>query len=333
MAIEQYHTWGWKGFSTSDLESWVPAFGKWCGPGWSAGERIKTIKEEHKKVRPAFIPDTNQDSPIDAICKDHDIEYERAKGKIDEKARKLAADIVLIEKLARLDKSRLTLEEIQYCFAMEYLFKITTYFSQLTQEEEIQTRQQPLDEETQKQIVQATQVLFEEASKKMNELADIAKQTSNKVFDLAFPEMKREMEAKLADFMKNTAQKKKNHSPVQKQTKAPESSYQKSSKHQQTATSTNILSGIMTPENLFNRDGALSERTFASTKRRDFVQESVDTVLRSQYTHQYDPADFDFLFKNEAVFFDKEEKTTDEKSSDEEFARDNTIRARARNYA
>jgi len=31
---------GFTGFSLFDPSSWVPTFGLWGGPGWSAGERV-----------------------------------------------------------------------------------------------------------------------------------------------------------------------------------------------------------------------------------------------------------------------------------------------------
>ncbi len=223
MAIER-HKWRWEGFSFRDLESWLPVFGKWCGPGWSAGKRIKTIGNDEVTISHAIIPDTHEDSPIDTICKEHDIAYEMARGKIDEATRKLAADIVLLEKLARLDKSKLSREEKQYCFAMEYLFNLLTIIPRAILSEESYTQTEPLDEETQKQIAQTTQTLFEESAKKINELMKVVKQASNKALEFAFPEMKREMKKKLVDFMKDSAQKKQNHP----QAKMSESSSQKS---------------------------------------------------------------------------------------------------------
>lgn len=325
MAIE-HHTWRWEGFSFRDFESFVPVFGKWCGPGWSAGKRQASFDQHDLDSGAAENPTTKKDSPIDAICVDHDDDYQRAEGLPDEANRKLAADIVLLERLARLDKSRLTREEIQYCFAMEYLFNLMTILPRMILPEESYTQKTPLDEETKKQIEETIQALFKESAKKINELTKIAKQASNKVFESSFPEMKKEMEAKLAAFIKDIEQKKKNHS--QAKTKIPESSSQKPSGHRKTENSANVLGDILTPEKLFNGDGKFSDKTFASIQQQDFAQESIDAVLHAQHTYQYNPDDFDFLFKNKAVVYDKNSEPSDQETSD-----DYTVRARSRDYA
>lgn len=218
----------WANFALTDSDSWFPVFGKWCGPGYSAGRRIKIIDESDKETEPATHPFTKRVSPIDLLCKEHDLEYERAKGRADE-AVKLAADIVLLNKLRQLDENELTPEEIFYRFAMEYLFNLITIVPRTVLSENSYAQPAPLDDETKKLIAKTAHTLVEKSARKFKELMGVVNYVSDSAFEFAFPKIKEEMKIKLADFMKETPRKKSSHSQEKQQIKLPEPSSQKSS--------------------------------------------------------------------------------------------------------
>lgn len=324
---ENYHKIRWANFSLSDPESWVPVFGKWCGPGYSDGKRQKVFDPSSEKLEPAKRPKTDEDNPIDLRCMQHDVNYLNVQDLPDEWQRTLAYDIIIRDEIRQLDPSRLTEEERLYRFALLQLFDTKIALLRRFLEEKYTP-----DEETKKQLEKLTQALFEESAKKIDELVKVAEQASNKAFEFAFPEMKKGMKKKLVDFMKDSAQKKKNHLQTKQQTKAYELSSQKASESRKTGTSATILGDIMTPEKLFNDEGRFHKHTFASPQKRDFVQDSIDAVLHATHTHQYDPADFDFLFKNKRTVPEQEEQSTADKFSEESSSEDESVRAKSRNY-
>jgi hypothetical protein len=77
----------------------IPTFGNWCGPGWSAG---KFGQNESAALLLAPVvkmpgPDGNlRDSPLDKICKAHDLDYIAAAGMPNEAQLILEADARLV---------------------------------------------------------------------------------------------------------------------------------------------------------------------------------------------------------------------------------------------
>ncbi|MFY1927702.1 hypothetical protein ACOTDZ_31495, partial [Achromobacter dolens] len=82
-----------------ELASLVPIYGNWCGPDWSAGQRGGELSRDELVRGAAFkrpgVDGTAQESPLDAMCKDHDLAYFDAKGQPDEAMQKLKADAAL----------------------------------------------------------------------------------------------------------------------------------------------------------------------------------------------------------------------------------------------
>lgn len=115
-----------------DLDFWsptsyIPVYGLWCGPNWSAGERggEKTraqLVESEVLTRIGIDGVTPESSPIDSFCKDHDIAYFDAQGQPDEVMRKLEADLVLMARLEQLDFDLLPATERLYGRLMSYAF-------------------------------------------------------------------------------------------------------------------------------------------------------------------------------------------------------------------
>lgn len=120
-------TWNFN-FKRNDRTTWLPTFGKWCGPGWSAGEKTTapTLTKEQMEVSASYI--NGRFSPVDALCKAHDIAYSKAYGQPDEKFQILKADVDLEKGLAGLNWSGLTKGEAAYASLMSVAFisKITT---------------------------------------------------------------------------------------------------------------------------------------------------------------------------------------------------------------
>lgn len=115
-----------------DLDFWsptsyMPVYGLWCGPNWSAGERggEKTraqLVESEVLTRIGIDGVTPEISPVDSFCKDHDIAYFDARGQPDEAMRKLEADLVLMARLEQLDFDQLPETERLYGRLMSFAF-------------------------------------------------------------------------------------------------------------------------------------------------------------------------------------------------------------------
>jgi hypothetical protein len=43
----------WTEFEPGKPETWLPTYGKWCGPGWSAGKRVAKLMSNDRLVSPA----------------------------------------------------------------------------------------------------------------------------------------------------------------------------------------------------------------------------------------------------------------------------------------
>lgn len=108
--------------------SWLPVYGRWCGPDWSAGERgtTKSVAELDKepalrRIGPAGGLEV--DSPLDWLCKQHDLAYlDAEKEPGSEAMQKFEADKDLLIKIAALDENLLTTDEKSYVKLMTAAF-------------------------------------------------------------------------------------------------------------------------------------------------------------------------------------------------------------------
>lgn len=114
--------------------SWLPVYGRWCGPEWSAGERggTKSLDELLDSDVLRFSDadgQPGQASQLDLICKVHDIDYVRAEGKPNEAGLKLKADMDLLRSISLLDQKSLpkveqTYSKLMACAFAEKLFSV-----------------------------------------------------------------------------------------------------------------------------------------------------------------------------------------------------------------
>lgn len=108
--------------------SWLPVYGRWCGPDWSAGARGVTKTVEELLREPVFQRvgpggGVKVDSPLDELCKAHDIAYVKAMAHPDhEAAQKFHADLDLLNDLVALDQAKLTKDEKTYSKLMALAF-------------------------------------------------------------------------------------------------------------------------------------------------------------------------------------------------------------------
>ena len=119
-----------RGFNIFDPSSWLPTFGNWGGPGWSAGHR-GPLESGDESVEPVTISGADgvrRISPVDAATKVHDLAYGAATGQANEATLKLQADLALEQTIAGLDWSNLNGQEIAYASMMAVTFglKIAT---------------------------------------------------------------------------------------------------------------------------------------------------------------------------------------------------------------
>lgn len=109
-----------------ELASLVPIYGNWCGPDWSAGQRGGELSRDELVRGAVFkrpgVDGTTEDSPLDAMCKDHDLAYFDAKGQPDEAMQKLKADVALMTKLSQLKQESLPDVERTYSKLMVFAF-------------------------------------------------------------------------------------------------------------------------------------------------------------------------------------------------------------------
>lgn len=93
--------------------SWLPVYGRWCGPDWSAGERGTTksmpeLARERAFQRVGPAGGSKVESPLDLICKEHDLAYLEAESQSGSEAmQKFEADKDLLIKIAALDENLL----------------------------------------------------------------------------------------------------------------------------------------------------------------------------------------------------------------------------------
>lgn len=114
--------------TSSNPTSWLPVYGRWCGPDWSAGERGTTKSVAELGNEPVFrrigpAGGLEVDSPLDWLCKQHDLAYLKAERKPGlEAMQKLTADIDLLGKVVSLDETLLTKDEKIYSKLMALAF-------------------------------------------------------------------------------------------------------------------------------------------------------------------------------------------------------------------
>lgn len=114
--------------TSSNPTSWLPVYGRWCGPDWSAGERGTTKSVAELGNEPVFRRigppgGLEVDSPLDWLCKQHDLAYLQAERKPGlEAMQKLTADIDLLGKVVSLDETLLTKDEKIYSKLMALAF-------------------------------------------------------------------------------------------------------------------------------------------------------------------------------------------------------------------
>lgn len=108
--------------------SWLPVYGRWCGPDWSAGERGTTksmadLARERAFQRIGPSGGSKVESPLDLICKEHDLAYLEAESQSGSEAmQKFEADKDLLIKIAALDENLLTKDEKSYVKLMTAAF-------------------------------------------------------------------------------------------------------------------------------------------------------------------------------------------------------------------
>lgn len=107
---------------------WLPVYGRWCGPDWSAGERGTTksmadLARERAFQRIGPAGGSKVESPLDLICKEHDLAYLEAESQSGSEAmQKFEADKDLLIKIAALDENLLTKDEKSYVKLMTAAF-------------------------------------------------------------------------------------------------------------------------------------------------------------------------------------------------------------------
>ncbi|CAB3636186.1 MAG: hypothetical protein J0I68_05155 [Achromobacter sp.] len=121
MAAEQQST-GVDGFTVFDASAWMPVYGEWCGPGWSAGQRNPNITIQQMLDSPVLMLPGGQASVIDTICKAHDIAYAKAAGQPNEAYLIAEADRALLEALREVDFKSLPEQESGYATFMAFAF-------------------------------------------------------------------------------------------------------------------------------------------------------------------------------------------------------------------
>lgn len=116
------------GFSIRDTSTWVPTYGQWCGPNWSAGLRNNTMTLAQLQASPVAqtlgIDGNVRPSPVDLACKAHDIAYFQAAGQPNQALLTLQADLTLIQTIAGMTWSNLNSTEKSYTSLMAAAFSI-----------------------------------------------------------------------------------------------------------------------------------------------------------------------------------------------------------------
>lgn len=110
------------GFTIVDPQTWLPVYGLWCGPGWSAGQRNADLTVQQMQASDVFRHADGSASVIDEICKAHDIAYKLAEGQPNEAALIGQADVQLLRSMAHVDFNSLPMQEKAYALLMTFTF-------------------------------------------------------------------------------------------------------------------------------------------------------------------------------------------------------------------
>jgi hypothetical protein len=285
---KEVHQWGWVGVHPDAPDTWIPVFGKWCGPGWSAGERIKTFGPRHQEVSPVTHPHTGRESPIDALCKIHDLAYQDAEGKKYEILLKFQADGKLLKDLARLNKDELTQEEKIYSFLIEWGFKLKQWYIKFIHrgiEEQILTE---ADAQWMIKVIRAAMIRSEHLLR--NSLTQFHQhgQTATKFF---FPNLMKEIEKELLTYKAN--RKKLGFTPAKNFPFSPESAVMEETYFPHDIT--NIAASSASA--LFNSE-IQGQNSLVNTQKEEFIIASINTYL-SSYSDVFDRLDAHYLYPSE----------------------------------
>lgn len=91
------------GLDLNFFARFLPPYGNWCGPNWSAGEFGGRLSLEALKLAPVSkiigADGVLRNSEIDAICKEHDLAYYEAMGKPNEAELVAQADLKLLSQI------------------------------------------------------------------------------------------------------------------------------------------------------------------------------------------------------------------------------------------
>ena len=114
------------GFNLLNPVTYVPVFGNWCGPSWSAGQRTSgVLTAEQLLVGGLTVTGADgirRQSLVDLACKAHDIEYSAAEGKPNQALLTLQADLTLVQSVSTLNWNQLNSNEKVYAGAMAAAF-------------------------------------------------------------------------------------------------------------------------------------------------------------------------------------------------------------------
>lgn len=129
MSTPNHHpTWKYD-FKINNPDTWLPTFGKWCGKGWSAGQRMRDgVLTKIQKLEPA-VQVNHRESPVDAWCKDHDLQISAAYKSPRRHLDILKADLRLHSKVSSFHAKDLTPSESAYARLMRgaFTFKILLF--------------------------------------------------------------------------------------------------------------------------------------------------------------------------------------------------------------
>jgi predicted Zn-dependent protease len=111
---------------TTDPTTLIPTYGLWCGPNWSAGQRDNTMTHDQLENSPVQMSAGSDGilrySPVDELCKTHDIAYADAKGASNESSLITQADMALLIGIHDLPWSSLNATEKKYAKMMATAF-------------------------------------------------------------------------------------------------------------------------------------------------------------------------------------------------------------------
>ena len=94
-------------FVFNDINTLLPRFGNWCGPGWP----------------PQHISNPRPQGEADTTCRTHDNKYSAARGRPNEQLLILQADVELLRDLTQLNWARMSASEKTYVGLMALAFR------------------------------------------------------------------------------------------------------------------------------------------------------------------------------------------------------------------